>query len=171
MILPVPVLFRRREQKRYHWSDIYIVRRQWPDKRKGCTINSMASCSTWRGMGSVRLYFAQDSPYDDNIQPYHTGSVAAQVNKDRAFRSTPGRRCQECYWCIIDDSRKKQHHCRHLEDKATKTCRETSGTNNEMDRYRWNILGLCEMRWKKLGETTTNEGHKVVFFQWERGQT
>ena len=30
-----------------------------------------------------------------------------------------------------------------------------------MDRYRWNILGLCEMRWKNLAETTTEEGHKV----------
>ena len=26
---------------------------------------------------------------------------------------------------------------------------------HEMDRYRWNILGLCEMRWKNFGETTT----------------
>ena len=32
---------------------------------------------------------------------------------------------------------------------------------HEMDRYRWNILGLCEMRWKNFGETTTEEGHKV----------
>ena len=40
-----------------------------------------------------------------------------------------------------------------------------------MDRYRWNILGLCEMRWKKkkekkkksFGETTTREIHKVFF--------
>ena len=31
-----------------------------------------------------------------------------------------------------------------------------------MDRYRWNILGLCEMRWKNFGETT-GEGHKVFF--------
>ena len=33
----------------------------------------------------------------------------------------------------------------------------------EMDRYRWNILGLCEMKWKNFGETTTEEGHKVFF--------
>ena len=33
-----------------------------------------------------------------------------------------------------------------------------------MDRYRWKILGLCEMRWKNLGKTTTEEGHKVFFF-------
>ena len=32
-----------------------------------------------------------------------------------------------------------------------------------MDRYRWNILGLCEMRWENFGETTTEEGHKVFF--------
>ena len=32
---------------------------------------------------------------------------------------------------------------------------------HEMDRYRWNILGLCEMRRKNFGETTTEEGHKV----------
>ena len=34
---------------------------------------------------------------------------------------------------------------------------------HEMGRYRWNILGLCEMRWKNFGETTTEEGHKVFF--------
>ena len=68
-----------------------------------------------------------------------------------------------CYWCIIDDSRKRQHHHRHLEHKDTKTCRETSELAHEMDRYRWNILGLCEMRWKNFGETTTEEGHTVFF--------
>ena len=113
---------------RHHWADIFIVRRQGRDGRKGST-NSTATCSTWRGMGSARLYFAQDSPCDDNTQPYHTGSVTARVNKDRAFRRTPGRRCQVCYWCIIEDLKKRQHHHRHLEHKGTKSCRETSGTN------------------------------------------
>ena len=32
---------------------------------------------------------------------------------------------------------------------------------HKLDRYRWNILRLCEMRWKNFGETTTEEGHKV----------
>ena len=32
-----------------------------------------------------------------------------------------------------------------------------------MERYRWNILGLCEMRWKDFGKTTIVEGHKVFF--------
>ena len=34
---------------------------------------------------------------------------------------------------------------------------------HEMDRYGWNVFGLCEMRWKNFGETTTEEGHKVFF--------
>ena len=33
----------------------------------------------------------------------------------------------------------------------------------EMSRYRWNILGLCEVRWKTFGETSTEEGHKSYF--------
>ena len=32
-----------------------------------------------------------------------------------------------------------------------------------MGRYRWNILGLCKIRWKNFGETTTEEGHKIFF--------
>ena len=32
-----------------------------------------------------------------------------------------------------------------------------------MNRYHWNILGLCEVRWKNFGETTTLEGHKLFF--------
>ena len=32
-----------------------------------------------------------------------------------------------------------------------------------MDRYRWNILGLCEIRWKTFGEATTEEGHEIFF--------
>ena len=32
---------------------------------------------------------------------------------------------------------------------------------HEKDRYRWNILELCEMRWKNFVETTAEEGYKV----------
>ena len=32
-----------------------------------------------------------------------------------------------------------------------------------LDRYRCNILGLYELRWKNFGEATTEEGHKVFF--------
>ena len=36
---------------------------------------------------------------------------------------------------------------------------------HKTDRYRWNILGLCEIRWKNFGETTTEEGHKVFLVE------
>ena len=44
-----------------------------------------------------------------------------------------------------------------------KTAGKLQELTHEMDRYRWNILRLCEMRWKNFGETTTGEGHKVFF--------
>ena len=34
---------------------------------------------------------------------------------------------------------------------------------HEMDRYKWSTLGLCEMRWKKSGETPTDGGHRMYF--------
>lgn len=34
---------------------------------------------------------------------------------------------------------------------------------HEMDQYRWNILGISEVRWKGFGETSTNIGHKLYF--------
>ena len=93
----------------------------------------------------------------------HTGSVTSRVKKDRAFRRTPGRRCQVCYCSIIEDSLKR-HHQKHIKRKDTKSCLETSGTNTKkMNRCRWNIIEFCEMRWKKFCETTAEEGHKVFF--------
>ena len=99
---------------RHHWVDIFILRRQGPDGQKDSMMNSTATCSTLRGRGFVRLYLARESPYDENKQPYHTGSVAARVNKDRDEHRAPGRRCQVCYWCIIEDSLKGQHHRRYM---------------------------------------------------------
>ena len=34
---------------------------------------------------------------------------------------------------------------------------------HEMKRYSWNILGLCEVRRKHFGKTSTAEGHKLFF--------
>ena len=147
---------------RHHWADIFIVRRQGPDVQKGST-NSTVTCSTWREMGSARLYFAQDSLCDNKTQPYHTRSVAAWVNKDRTICCTPGRRCQICYWCIIEDSRKRQHHIGTWNTRTLRAAGKLQKLTHKTDRYRWNILGLCEMRWKNFGETTTEEGHKVFF--------
>ena len=124
-------------------------------------MNSTATCSTWRGMGSTRLYFAQDSPCDDNTQPYHTGSVAAWVKKDSTFHRTPGWRCQVCYWYIIEDSRRDNITIGTWNTRTLRAAEKLKELTHEMDRYRWNILELCEMRWKNYGETTTEEGHKI----------
>ena len=34
---------------------------------------------------------------------------------------------------------------------------------HEMNRYHWTILGLCEVRWKNFGETSTQDGHKLYY--------
>ncbi|WP_353817088.1 endonuclease/exonuclease/phosphatase family protein [Acinetobacter baumannii] len=34
---------------------------------------------------------------------------------------------------------------------------------HELNHYRWNILGIGELRWKGLDETTTDKGHKLYF--------
>ena len=34
---------------------------------------------------------------------------------------------------------------------------------HETDRYKWSILGLCEMIWEKSGEIPTDGGHRVYF--------
>ena len=33
----------------------------------------------------------------------------------------------------------------------------------EMTRYNWYVIGLCEVRWKDFGETTTEEGQKIYY--------
>ena len=40
-----------------------------PDRRKGSTMNSTATCSNGEEFGSVRLYLAPDSPYDEKKLP------------------------------------------------------------------------------------------------------
>ena len=47
--------------------------------------------------------------------------------------------------------------------RTLRAARKLKELTHEMDRHRWNILGLCEMRWKNFGETTTVEGHQVFF--------
>ena len=34
---------------------------------------------------------------------------------------------------------------------------------HEIKRCRWSILGLCEVGWKNFGQTSTPEGHRLIF--------
>ena len=38
---------------------------------------------------------------------------------------------------------------------------------HEMSRYKWNVLGLAEVRWPNIGETVTEDGHKI----WHSGES
>lgn len=42
-------------------------------------------------------------------------------------------------------------------------CGKVKELTHELKRYRWDIVGLAEVRWTGFGETTTDEGHKIWF--------
>ena len=47
--------------------------------------------------------------------------------------------------------------------RSLRAARKAEEVTHEMKRYRWNFLGLCEVRWRNFGETSTPEGHKLFF--------
>ena len=91
-------------------------------------------------MGSARLYFARDSPCDENKQPCHTGSVAARVNKDQdggvKYATGASSKIRERDYVTIST----------WNTRTLRAAGKLQELAHEMDRYRWNILGLCEMR-------------------------
>ena len=34
---------------------------------------------------------------------------------------------------------------------------------HELNRYRWDVIGLSEVRWTGFGELTTTDGHKIWY--------
>ena len=42
-------------------------------------------------------------------------------------------------------------------------CGKPIELENELKRYRWDIIGLAEVRWTGSGETTTEEGNKIWY--------
>ena len=97
-----------------------------------------------------------------NTKSIHTGSVVARVNKDRASRRTSGRRSEKY-------ATGAQLRGRNNFVTGTWNVRTLHATGKEqqltyeMSRYNWQIIGLCETRWKNFGETMTEEGHKIYF--------
>ena len=93
-------------------------------------------------MGSVRLYFARDSPLDENKQPYYTGSVAARVNKDRTFAVHQDGGVK---YATGAPSKIRGRDNITMGTRNTRTLRaagKLQAPTQEMDGYRWNILGL-----------------------------
>ena len=124
------------------------------------------SAVVWHGEGwALPCDIAQDTPHVyDNHKSVHTSSVVAR-NKDCAFHCWPsGRRWKVCDWWTKIATCQKQHHYRHLECvRSLRAAGKVEELTHEMKRYQWNILGLCEVRWKNFGETSTPEGHKLFF--------
>ena len=42
-------------------------------------------------------------------------------------------------------------------------CGKVKELTHELERYKWDIIGLAEVRWTGFGETSTDEGHKIWF--------
>ena len=119
-------------------------------------MNLTATCSTWTGVGSIRLFFAQDSPCDDNKQPYRTGRRAGST------RTAPSAGHQDggvkCATGAPSKIRGRDNITIGTWNTRTLTAAgKLQELTREMDRYRWNILGLCEMRWKTLAKQQQRE--------------
>ena len=42
-------------------------------------------------------------------------------------------------------------------------CGKVEELEHELRRYQWQVIGLSEVRWTGIGETTTEDGHKIWF--------
>ena len=125
-------------------------------------MNSTATCSIWRGMGSARLYLskthnamtAHSHTIPDRSPPGSTRTAPSNVHQDGGVKCATGA-----------SSRIRGRDNITIGTWNTRTLRavwKLQKLTHEMDRYRRNILRLCEMRWKNFGKTTTEEGHKVL---------
>ena len=48
-----------------------------------------------------------------------------------------------------------------LERDGLRTAGKLEKLTHEMDRYLWNIIELCKIRWKNFSEMSSNDRHKV----------
>ena len=127
-----------------------------------------ATCLTWRGVGSARLYFAQDSSCDDNTQPDHTWLVTARVNKDHAFRwlSRRGRKSGKFRWASWQSLHSLRHGDMCQEDQADDKHqwhqhRDQSEWTEAWDSHKLQIPGLNYnwwgfQAWDTLQDSTDN---------------
>ena len=101
----------------------------------------------WRGMDSVRLYLAHDSPYNetsnrtipDRSPPGSSRTAPSAVYQDGGVKYATGASSKIRGRDNITVGT--------WNTRTLRAARKLQELTQEMDRYRWNILGLCEMRW------------------------
>ena len=106
-------------------------------------------------MGSVRLYLALESlemktsnhTIPDRSPPRSTRTAPSAVHQDGGVKYAAGASSKIRGRDNITTGTWKTRTIRAAEKLQELT--------HEMNIYIWNILGLCEMRWKNFGETTT----------------
>ena len=106
-------------------------------------------------MGSVRLYLALESlemktsnhTIPDRSPPRSTRTAPSAVHQDGGVKYAAGASSKIRGTDNITTGTWKTRTIRAAEKLQELT--------HEMNIYIWNILGLCEMRWKNFGETTT----------------
>ena len=88
----------------------------------------------------------------DQSPPVSTRTAPSAAHKDRGVKYATGAL-----------SRIPGRHSITIGTWNTRTlraARKLPELMHEMNRCRWNILGLCKMRWTNFGETKIEEGHK-----------
>ena len=152
----------------HYWSDVFIVQKQGPGRRKVSTMISTVTCSTWRWMGSVRLYFALESPLEKSATiPWRTGRRPSY----RGPRLPPYTRMEVSSMLLV-------YHRRFMEETTSPFTHGTQG-HLEQRRYSRNLHTKCgqvqmEYHWTLWNEKeelwrNNNRGNIQGFLQWNRG--
>ena len=81
----------------------------------------------------------------DQSLPRAIGTVPSAIHQDRGVKHTTGASLKICGRDINIGTRNT---------RTLTAAGKLQELTHEMDSYRWNILGLCKMRWKNFGETT-----------------
>ena len=181
---PGPRLSRRAKPRervmltRHHWAyDLHDAgyrpgRMKFPQELNGCVFKTKASHLG----GGYQLLFGmeRDGLRHATLPKTHHMKMTATTQSISA-RSSPGTWTTPSVADHQDGAEKyatngpKSLRARNNITIGTWNVRSLRATGkieeptHEMKRYRCNILGLCEVRWKIFGETSTPEGHKLFF--------
>ena len=72
----------------------------------------------------------------------------------------PGAKDTRCNWC--DKSQEENISIGTCNIRSLRSAGKLEELTHKMYRYHWNILGLCEMRWKISGEILLMKGTRFV---------